>query len=606
MKKFENLISINRICRSWLVVPVRRTRPLPSPPFVQVIMQSGRISITYLLHVLAIPFLAVFFSSPANSQYYEGSPQYEQKAVLSKENLINDLHSRIHDSPPSHPMTWRTAYPPRADYTIGLLVNPCGANGTYSGVGGKALGYDCCINNFGRGEYGLIRDQEHSPVGEEPLIRGLQASPWHELTGPDEVLHNMQLVDEDWVPIPQEHSRRADDVTMIDDDCVGYRNPYPYCLDNRLKAIKSNLMPPCTDNNQTVDATLDCYTPDGRRMPHCMQIAYTQTALIHICGGDFANDPRCGTFIEIHRPNGSPYNEETSVLSETKITTRIADGMITTTIPLTYRGDPNKIMCNYHETRIRVGSMVKITADAAVCCCPPKYREKQGSFLCPRRPQGDGPLAIEPKTLKERLEVERYESTYPLCHGDDHKDVVMCSKRASGSFSAHGAYTYPCAEATLGEDGLYGSDDLAGRYEDSCPIGDAFIACAMMPTGEENCLVADHRMTLRGEIGKVMAIDEAKNNNQNTLYQVSFNDGRTSYSFVEDELDLIHLDNTYELWFVQRDSSDNAIKKRKPFIVLWPPCSFDSVNDRYFPYAQLDEGGQPMPAVAEYDGIMEE
>jgi len=73
-------------------------------------------------------------------------------------------------------------------------------------------------------------------------------------------------------------------------------------------------------------------------------------------------------------------------------------------------------------------------------------------------------------------------------------------------FTEH-IHTYPCAEATMGEDGLY--------------------------------------------------------------------DGRASYSFVEDELDLIYLD---KLWFVQRDSFDNAIqKKKKSFRVIWPPCSFDSV-----------------------------
>ena len=37
-----------------------------------------------------------------------------------------------------------------------------------------------------------------------------------------------------------------------------------------------------------------------------MQVAYAQTAFSVICGNEYATDSHCGTFMEIHLPNGSP------------------------------------------------------------------------------------------------------------------------------------------------------------------------------------------------------------------------------------------------------------------------------------------------------------
>ena len=76
------------------------------------------------------------------------------------------------------------------------------------------------------------------------------------LASHDEVLHNVITVDEDGKEISFEHSRRADDHTMIDEECVGLRDPHRSCLGMRLRAIKSPYNPSCWDHNQTVDATL--------------------------------------------------------------------------------------------------------------------------------------------------------------------------------------------------------------------------------------------------------------------------------------------------------------------------------------------------------------
>jgi len=504
-----------------------------------------------------------------------------------------------HDDEPSP--SWREALPAPADYKITLLINPCGANGTHGNLGGTPLGYDCCMNSFGAGEYARIdtNAQVFSPRG-EPFIRGLQITPWTQLALPEESFHNIELVDEDFNPIPSEETRRAHDEITIDPTCFDLRTPHPHCLSYRMSAVRSKLRAACSDGNQTVDATLNCYTPDGQRHPHCMQVGYAQTALIHQCGGVFANDPSCGTFLEIHR--SSAYDDENITLAETRITDR-GDGTVNTTIiPLTYKADPTRILCNYQESRIRIGSMVKVNSNAAACCCPSAYSNstKRGSFFCPRRPDSrDGPWATRSKTLEEQLAVDHHEAIYPLCHHfDEDKDILMCSKPLSTFLAGHEAYSSPCEETALGEDGLYGSADLGGRYEGTCLIGEAFSPCAKAHGGTLECLKGDRRISFQDEIGKVVDIvyndDE---DSQKDVYKVSFNDGRTHYSFAGHELDLINLDNTYELWFVERNRFENVIKKRKAFRVIWPPCSYDSAKNQFFPYAQLDEHGDPMAAI---------
>ena len=52
---------------------------------------------------------------------------------------------------------YRISYPPIEDYVISMLVNPCGTNGTHGRNDDIALGYDCCNNRFGSGEYSYKR-----------------------------------------------------------------------------------------------------------------------------------------------------------------------------------------------------------------------------------------------------------------------------------------------------------------------------------------------------------------------------------------------------------------------------------------------------------------
>lgn len=50
----------------------------------------------------------------------------------------------------------------------------------------------------------------------------------------------------------------------------------------------------------------------------------------------------------------------------------------------------------------------------------------------------------------------------------------------------------------------------------------------------------------------------------------------------------------YEIWWVKRTRSKFIVEKRKGFNVTSPGCTFDIVNDRYFPWSQLNATGHPI------------
>ena len=91
----------------------------------------------------------------------------------------------------------------------------------------------------------------------------------------------------------------------------------------------------------------------------------------------------------------------------------------------------------------------------------------------------------------------------------------------------------------------------------------------------------DKQFTFAGRVGKVTFVpeDDAED------YMVSFNDGRTSYPFQKEHLQMEHSNSNYEIWWVQRTRYNFIVQKRKGFKVTEPVCTFDDVNDRYFPYA---------------------
>lgn len=50
-------------------------------------------------------------------------------------------------------------------------------------------------------------------------------------------------------------------------------------------------------------------------------MAYSQTAIIVTCGGRYAQDDHCGTFLELHMATDNSYVQKEEVLSEVKVRT---------------------------------------------------------------------------------------------------------------------------------------------------------------------------------------------------------------------------------------------------------------------------------------------
>jgi len=491
---------------------------------------------------------------------------------------------------------YQESFPSHEDFVIGILVNPCGANGTYGREDDIALGYDCCMERYGRGEYGFRPGTRNR--FSNGYSNGIPISP-------DEPLHNVDLVDEFGNELEFQYSRRANDILYIDESCVGLRDPHMACISDRFAASASKMRPPCWDNNQTVDSTLACFTPIGNKRSNCMQIAFSQNAYIFGCGGKFANDDSCGTYLEIHKPNGSPYDDEATILSDSKITVSATNGMLTTTIPLTYKGDPKRILCSYDEVDIRVGSMVRVHSDAPTCCCPPWLSplrtSKIGAFFCPKRQwsKDGGPFAPALSSLEEEYMDDRFQRSFPWCPALDaeDQDFIMCTQERVFADDVEMSdpsryFVHPCTTLEEVDGGGYTSADVSGIYNNRCPYGVAFKGCGLGLSPNHGCHMKDHRFSFKDEIGKVFRVSDDKK------YGVSFNNGRSLYWFDRNELEFLKPDGSYEVWWVQRNRHEKIIQKRKPFRVVWPRCTFDAVNDRYFPYAYLDSSGKPIAVLS--------
>ncbi|GMH70652.1 hypothetical protein TL16_g05462 [Triparma laevis f. inornata] len=549
------------------------------------------------------------------AQFRNGTSKFQQKKAQGEEELVEQIQS--HDDVKEYFFPeklyanidiYRTEIPLSQEYTIGVMVSPCGDNSTLGVQGSVIMPFDCCQGIFGDGEYGYLTDAAMATYDVEyPIFRAARSDPMIPSES-DEIFENSLLVDDRGQLKTLETSRRADDEVVVAEECTGINEPFPYCMGVRLQKKKYSQMAACTDNNETVNAMLDCYSVDGFLSPHCIQVAYSQSSFIHICGGDFADDPHCGTYLEVHRLNGSPYDSEEVLLSDQKIITRETSGMVTTTLPLFYKGDPTKILCNFKETVIRVGAMVLIKEQAPICCCPGLYNtlNRVGRFLCPNKAgTNHGPFADAVNTLEEERNRDDLMKNYPYCPVlDEHEDKMVCSKQATKGFSQDTMiekigkfssqmrfYSEPCALANYSKtENTWSSDDLGGNYPGKCEY---FDSCGMLTGNQKYCASADDEFTFAGYIGKVVEIP-VNLDDPDGIYKVTFNDGRTVYNFLLADLELMEPKYNYEIWFVQRTPYDFVIQQRKPLKVINPKCTYDIVNQRYFPFAQLDAGGYPL------------
>lgn len=70
-----------------------------------------------------------------------------------------------------------------------------------------------------------------------------------------------------------------------------------------------------------VDAAASCQNLTGSVSEHCVAVGYSQTAMSVVCGGAYAEDPHCGTFLEMHMGYSNSYVDAEEVISEVRLTT---------------------------------------------------------------------------------------------------------------------------------------------------------------------------------------------------------------------------------------------------------------------------------------------
>lgn len=506
------------------------------------------------------------------SQFRNTTSQYDQALKEGTESL----QEQIEDHPdvefffdPSSALIDNNFYvydfPESANYRIGIIVDPCRSNS-----------YDCCMNVFGSPEYPALLT---SNLEAERVFR------YEVIADEDEVAINYVLIDEDGGTIPESAQRTPDDYATHNLSCIAAGNPFSYCQGRNYAFERSPIQPACMDNNSTLDILQGCYATNGTKLSNCVQVAFTSNTFIPKCNEDEGD--HCGTFLEIHIGEGTPYQTQDEIIAETRIDVRNVSGYYTTTLPTTWMKNDTKVLCTYTESVLRIGSIVYIQNTAPVCCCPTPYQSttRVGSFQCPTGPTDNGAFAYVSQTLADTLSVDNLMLDYPYCPIDltANEDRFMCSvfdvgDRRHYSRNCTGVYQYD-----PGEPVSWTSRDLRGWYDGPCQY---YNSCALATGG--SCQLNDLRFTFIGRVGRVTALD-----NDAIIPQVwvSFNAGRTSYQFSQEDVKLeTNTKSMYEIWWVVRSRSEFTVQKRKGFNITNPPCTFDTTNNRYFPYAILRDG----------------
>ncbi|ETW05153.1 hypothetical protein H310_04160 [Aphanomyces invadans] len=215
----------------------------------------------------------------------------------------------------------------KPDYTIGIIVDPC-----------KTREPGCCQDQFGSpayivprsdmndkgiatvvNEFGDPLDKKHSRLGDTPSV----FDPTCRVDMAGKVYKNETTIH------PNGSITHAIDYASL---CVAH--------DYAAVSVTDRALPACWDNNATVNALLPCYTFAGRMKPHCVSVGYMQTAYIVQCNGPFALDNHCGTFLELHKPH------DETILSQTRLFGEFTSGYRTTTLPLFYKGNRTRTVCN--------------------------------------------------------------------------------------------------------------------------------------------------------------------------------------------------------------------------------------------------------------------
>lgn len=529
------------------------------------------------LFTLFLLFCLFVYTYPpgADAQYRNYTSQYQLKKKTQTKLLIGQLQSHpdlIYEYFPDKQFInndfYVYDYPIASKYRIGVLVDPCRYNN-----------YNCCMNVFGTPEY---------PALLQPGLEQERVYKYRVLASDTEVSKNYFLVYEDGSSISYSAQRTADDYELFNSTCLGMNNPEKYCQGRNDQYLRAPVRPPCMDNNYSLNALEGCQDPEtGEYKESCVQVAYYTNTFIPQCNENerYASD-HCGTYLEVHMPMGTVYYSEDTVLSSVKIEQNRTSGYSSVVLPLTFMGNDSKILCSFSESKFRIGSLVYIKPSAPVCCCPPPYSKdtRVGSFQCPTGAVANGAFAYRDKSLADTLITDSLLLNYPFCPIDlsYNEDRMMCS---AYDVKNRRAYARPCEKVRKTDprrDRSWTSIDMVDQYDGECEY---YESCALtLDSGK--CRLGDLKFTFVGYVGIVTGID-----NKATIpkVMVSFNGNRTSYQFNQEHVELQTTGKSmYELWWVVRSKSWYTVQKKKAFNITWPPCTFDTTNDRYFPFAMLN------------------
>ena len=440
--------------------------------------------------------ILVCFIYSGHAQYRDYTDKYKEVMLENREGLVEDLYQSNEEINlffnPERSLLYNDGfvyvYPTSEEYRIGIIIDPCR---------GHTDPYSCCMNVFGVPEYAALKVTGHT---QERVVN------YPVIGNETEVSSNYVRSYEDGTVIPSAAVRSPDDSEIHDLECQSVGVPYGYCAGKNFAFKRAPQYPACFDYNQSLNSLAPCFDPDGTSHPNCVSVAYSQNVFIGLCRGD---DPHCGTFLEIHQIEGTPYTLQTDVIAEKRITTREVSGYYTTTLPLTWMNNPKKVLCAYTESFIRIGSIVYIKPAVPVCCCPKPYKPatRVGSIQCPIGPSGGGAFGTKVKNLAQSLSVDALFIGYPYCpvNLNSEEDLMMCSAYERLDMRH---YVRPC-DPIVQTGGVgtktWTSVDLDGKeYDDTCPY---FDSCALTLDGGK-CKGEDLVYTFMGRVGRVTFVDD--------------------------------------------------------------------------------------------------
>jgi hypothetical protein len=442
------------------------------------------------------------------------------------------------------------------DFKVGLIMNPC-----------KGNAYNCCNMRYGMAEYRVNKTMAGSP---DRIVADETINAEYSL-----------LVDEHNITIERDSSRLGDDAVAVNNSCIKAGDPHPSCmkddrhlqfptLPSRKSITRTKTTPPCWDNNYTVVSGVNCSDPDtGVGKFTCVQVGFTSNALIPVCAGEFADDAHCGTYLEVHLTETSQQQSKGVNIYEHHVVMNVQCGTVAV----------GTATC---EERLQPGTRFEVrrgTSPSSLIEFGPVTVERtvemnKDDVPCDRSrlDEDTGELEVCASIWvywKEELSGPGYENCASFYDSDqeryedtDRLDARRCNMPDSIT-PAH----------------------VRGGY--NCPPG-ALEDCATLFT------VAGNERVLSETKIKTALVDGYNTTMVSTLF------GEADEALVEGGKKKILCNRQYELWWVTRTKGAFVVLKRKRFRVVSPECRFDSVNNKYFGYALLED----VPDMAELQHVV--